>query len=327
MGEKREEQAVRIAIIGAGGVGGFYGARLVQGGADVTFVARGAHLAAMRERGLVIESAHEPLVLPQVKATDDPSTIGPVDVVLFCVKLGDSESAARALAPLMQPGTAILSLQNGVQKDDVLRAMFGEAAVMGGVSYMATTIARPGVIAQTGSLHRMIFGEYDGRRSARAEALLAACKAGGINAEISPDIRRAIWEKYVFLVGLSGATTAMRRPIGPIRANPRSRAFLLDLMREAVAVGRAQGVALPEDFAQTRLTFADTLPDDMTSSMAHDLDRGRPLELRWLSGGVVELGATVGVPTPANRAVNDILILHAAGRDAPTSGTTHDPSS
>ena len=234
--------------------------------------------------------------------------------MLFSVKLWDTESAAHSLLPLMRPGTAIISLQNGVQKDDMLRAVFGDAAVMGGVAYMATTVVRPGVIGQTGAMQRMIFGEFDGRRSPRAEALLAACKAGGIDAEISPDIRRAIWEKYVFLVGLSGATTAMRMPLGPIRANPRSRQFLLDLMREAVAVGRAHGVDLPEDYAEQRLTFADTLPDDMTSSMYHDLDRGRPLELRWLSGGVVDLGAAVGVPTPANRAVNDILILHAEGR-------------
>jgi 2-dehydropantoate 2-reductase len=318
---------VRVAIMGAGGVGGFYGARLAKGGTDVTFIARGAHLAAMRERGLVIESAHDPLVLPQVKATDDPGSIGPVDVVLFCVKLGDTESAARALLPVVQAGTTVISLQNGVQKDDALRAIFGADAVMGGVTYMATTIARPGVIAQTGALHRLIFGEYDGRRSARAEALLAACQAGGINAEISPDIRRAIWEKYVFLVGLSGATTAMRLPLGPIRGNPHSRQFLLDLMREAVAVGRAQGVALPEDFAEQRLAFADTLPEAMTSSMAHDLERGRPLELRWLSGGVMELGAAAGVPTPANRAVNDILILHSEGHASSKPGTPHDPSS
>ena len=218
--------------MGSGGVGGYFGARLAKGGADVTFIARGAHLAAMRERGLVIESTHEPIVLPTVNATDDPATIGPVDVVLFSVKLWDTESAAHSLLPLMRPGTAIISLQNGVQKDDTLRAVFGDAAVMGGVAYMATTVVRPGVIGQTGAMQRMIFGEFDGRRSPRAEALLAACKAGGIDAEISPDIRRAIWEKYVFLVGLSGATTSMRMPLGPIRANPRSRQFLLDLMRE-----------------------------------------------------------------------------------------------
>lgn len=307
---------MRIAVMGSGGVGGYFGARLAKGGADVTFIARGAHLAAMREQGLTVESAHEPLRLPTVNATDDPGTIGPVDVVLFCVKLWDTESAARSLVPIMRPGAAVISFQNGVQKDDMLRAIFGDAAVMGGVGYMATTIARPGVIVQTGSIQRMIFGEYNAASSARAEALFDASKRGGINAEISTDIRRAIWEKYVFLVGLSGATTAMRLPLGPIRENPVSRQFLFDLMREAVAVGRAHGVALPEDYAEERMAFADSLPHDMTSSMHHDLDRGRPLELRWLSGGVVALGAAVGVPTPANRAVHDILVLHAGGRSA-----------
>lgn len=305
---------MRVAIMGSGGVGGYFGARLVKGGADVTFIARGAHLAAMREHGLTVESAHEPLVLPQVNATDDPSTIGPVDLVLFAVKLWDTEAAAVSLKPIMRPDSAIISLQNGVQKDDTLRAVFGKAAVMGGVAYMATTVVRPGVIGQTGAMQKMIFGEFDGRRSPRAEAFLAACKAGGIDAEISADIRRAIWEKYVFLVGLSGATTSTRNTLGPILANPKSRRLLLDLMRETVAVGRAHGVDLPADFADTRLAFADTLPPDMTSSMFHDLNRGRPLELRWLSGGVADLGAAVGVSTPANSAVNAVLILHAGGR-------------
>jgi 2-dehydropantoate 2-reductase len=305
---------MRILIMGSGGVGGYLGARLAKGGADVVFIARGAHLEAMRAHGLLIESTEEPIHLPSVHATDDPAAAGPVDLVLFCVKLWDSEATARLLKPVVGPGTAIISLQNGVQKDDLLRAMFGADAVMGGVGYMATTIGRPGVITQTGGMQRMIFGEFDGRRSPRAEALLAACRRGGINAELSTDIRRAIWEKFVFLVGLSGSTTAMRQPLGPIRANPSSRQFLLDLMRETVAVGRALGVALPEDFAETRLAFADTLPVDMTSSMHHDLERGRPLEVRWLSGAVMDLGKQVNVPTPANRAVHDILILYAGGR-------------
>lgn len=305
---------MKIAIMGSGGVGGSFGARLAQAGAAVTFIARGAHLAAMREHGLLVESGHDRIHLPKVDATDDPTTIGPVDLVLFCVKLWDTESAARALMPLMRPETAIISLQNGVQKDAALRAIFGDDAVMGGVAYMATNVARPGVIAQTGTMQRMIFGEYDGQRSPRTEALLAACQQGGINGELTTDIRRAIWEKFVFLVGLSGATTAMRSTLGPIRSNPASRAFLLDLMREAVVVGRAHGVALPEDYAEQRLAFADGLPADMSSSMHHDLQRGGPLEVRWLSGGVMELGTAVGVPTPANRAVHDILILHAEGR-------------
>jgi 2-dehydropantoate 2-reductase len=299
--------------MGSGGVGGYFGARLVLGGSDVTFVARGAHLAAMRANGLSVDSAHEPIRLPKVNATDDPRNIGPVDMILFSVKLWDTESAARSLLPIMKPETGIISFQNGVQKDDMLRDIFGAGAVMGGVAYMATTIARPGVIAQTGTMQRMVFGEYDGRRSARAEALLAAARAGGINAELSDNIRRAIWEKFVFLVGLSGSTALYRQPLGPIRSDPHKRQLLLDLMRETVAVGRAQGVRLPDDYAEQRMSFVDGLPNDMTSSMHHDLQRGRPLELRWLSGGVAEMGAKLGVPTPANREVYDALIGQAAG--------------
>ena len=159
-----------------------------------------------------------------------------------------------------------------------------------------------------------MFGEYDGRRSPRAEAFYAACKRGGINAEISDDVRRSLWEKYVVLVAMSGATTAMRQTIGPIRTNPLTRQFLLDLAREVVAVGRAHGVNLPADYAEQRIPFFDGWPPEMTTSMHHDLQHGKPLEVRWLSGGVVDLGAQVGVPTPMNRAVRDILTLHAEGK-------------
>ncbi len=229
-------------------------------------------------------------------------------------KLDDARKAAATIAPLIGPDTAIVSFQNGVQKDDILRRMFGDKAVMGGVGYIATRIGRPGVIKHSGVMQRLVFGEYDGRRSARAEALLEACQRGGINAELSGDIRREIWEKFVFLVGLSATTTTMRLPIGPIRAHAQTRAFLFEIMREVVAVGRAHGVALAADYAEQRLAFCDGLPADMTSSMYHDLEGGKPLELAWLSGGVVELGEASGVPTPANRAVRDILALHAQGR-------------
>lgn len=309
---------MRIAIMGSGGVGGYFGAKLQKGGADVHFIARGAHLAAMRENGLTVESAHDPIRLPKVDATDDPKEIGTVDIVLFAVKLWDTESAARSLKPIVGPDTGIISLQNGVQKDDALRGIFGADAVMGGAAYMATTIGRPGVIVQTGHMQRLVFGEYDGRRSQRAQALLDAALAGGINAEIADDIRRALWEKYVFLVALSGATTSMRVPLGPIRKNPHTRQFVLDLMHEAVAVGRAQGVALPENFVEQRIPFFEGLPDTMTASMHHDLQRGQRLEVQWLSGGVAEMGAKLGVPTPANRAVYDILVLHAGGRRSDT---------
>jgi 2-dehydropantoate 2-reductase len=302
-------------MMGSGGVGGFFGGRLAHAGYDVTFVARGTHLAAMRERGLTIENeAQGDVHLPAVKVTDDPATIGPVDLVVIAVKLWGTESAARAVKPAVGPDTAVLSLQNGVIKDDILRREFGSRAVMGGVGYVATHIARPGVIRQTGALQRLVVGEYDGRRSARAEWLHAALLRAGIQAEISDDIRRTLWEKYCFLVGLSGTTATMRVPIGVVRSNPRSRAFLYDIMKETVAVGRALGVALPDNYADDRLAFADGVPPDMTSSLHHDLERGNPLEVEWLAGGVVQLGRQAGVPTPANRAVWDILAPHATGR-------------
>src|SRR5262245_41344283 len=303
--------------MGAGGVGGYFGARLIKGGvADVTFIARGSHLKAMSEHGLTVDSAHEPIHLPKVDVTDDPSRIGKVDLVMFCVKLWDSEAAARSLLPVMVPETGVISFQNGVQKDDMLRPIFGDRALMGGVAYVGTTVARPGVILQTGPLQRLVFGEYDGSRSPRAEAFLAACKAGGINAELSDDVRRSLWEKFTVLVAMSGATTAMRHTLGPIRSNPLTREFLFDLAREVVAVGRAHGVNLPPDYAEQRIPFFDGWPPEMTASMHHDLNAGKPLELRWLSGGVVDLGAKVGVPTPMNRAVRDILTLHTEGRPA-----------
>jgi 2-dehydropantoate 2-reductase len=305
---------LRIAVMGAGGIGGYFGARLVKGGADVTFIARGAHLAAMRQTGLTIESAHEPIRIPSVKATDAPATIGPVDLVMFGVKLWDTQAAARSLLPVMGPQTALISFQNGVQKDDMLRPIVGDAALVGGAAYVATTIARPGVIAMTGTMQRLVFGEYDGRRTPRIEAFHAACRAGGINAEIAADIRRELWEKFTFLTALAGATTSIRLPLGPIREHPLTRQFLVDLAREVVAVGRALGVALPVDFAEKRIVAADALPPDMTASMHHDLVRGNRLELEWLSGAVVDLGAKAGVPTPLNRAVRDILVLHAGGR-------------
>ena len=303
---------MRIGIMGSGGLGGYFGAKLAQGGADVHFIARGAHLQAMRREGLRIEGP-EPLHVRDVKATDQPAEAGVMDFVLLGVKLWDTDKAIAQMRPMVGPQTAVISFQNGVLKDDYLRAAFAAKQVMGGVGYVATTISSPGVIRQTGPMQRLIFGEFDGSRSARGEALLAACLAGGINAELSSDILREIWQKYVFLVGLSGTTTTMRRTIGPIRSHPQTRAFLEDVMREVIAVARAHGVGLPEDYLATAMQRADTVAPDMTSSMHHDLERGNPLEVRWLSGGVVELGRARGVATPCNRAIADILALHAEG--------------
>jgi 2-dehydropantoate 2-reductase len=307
---------MRIAFMGSGGVGGLIGARLAQAGCEVSFVARGAHLKAMQEHGLTLESKVGGVRLPKVRATDDPGSLGPVDLVIFAVKLWDTEAAARSILPLIGRDTGVISLQNGVVKDDILRPIVGPRALMGGVAYMATTISRPGVIEHTGTMQRVVFGEYDGRRSNRAEALLAALQKTGIDAQLSDDIRRSIWEKFVFLTGMAAVTATIRLPMGPILGNPLTRAFYLDAMREVAAVGRAHGVRLPENFAEERLAFTDTLPATMTASMHHDLERGNRLEVDWLSGAVVELGAAAGVPTPIHRAVRDILILHAQGRKA-----------
>jgi 2-dehydropantoate 2-reductase len=304
---------MRVAVMGSGGLGGYFGALLARGGADVRFVARGAHLEAMQRDGLRIEGGPDQFQLVHVRATDDPGEIGPVDLVMVCVKLWDTEAALQQLRPLVGPDTALVSFQNGVLKDSMLRAAYDESQILGGVAYVATTVSEPGVIRRTGPLQRLIVGEFDGRQTARVEAFHTAALAGGIDAEVSDDIRRAIWEKFVFLVGLSATTTTMRVPIGPIRENPQSRALLLDLMQEVVAVGRAHGVPLREDYAEQRLEFADGVSADMTSSMHHDLERGNRLEVRWLSGGVVELGREVGVETPLNRAVADILSVHTNG--------------
>ena len=300
--------------MGSGGLGGYFGARLARGGAEVSFIARGAHLQAMRTDGLRVDGGPDPFHLERVQATDRPEDVGPVDLVMVCVKLWDTGAALRAMRPLVGPGTAVVSFQNGVLKDSLLRGAVDGASIMGGVAYVASTVSQPGVIERTGPLERLVFGEFDGSRSPRAEALLAACLAGGINAELSDDIRREIWQKFVFLVGLSAMTATTRLPIGAIRANQQSRALLLELMREVVAVGRGHGVGLADDYAEQRLAFADTVSPDMTSSMHHDLERGNRLEVRWLSGGVVELGREVGVDTPLNRAVAAILAPHADGR-------------
>jgi 2-dehydropantoate 2-reductase len=305
---------MRVTVIGTGGVGGYFGARLAQGGCDVGFVARGLQLAALREHGLRIESDLGHLHLPAVRAADSPAALGPADVILICVKLWDTETAARAAAPVVSPQTMVISLQNGVSKEDTLREVLGDRAVAGGLCYIGSKILSPGVIRHTGALQKIVFGELDGCPSSRTETFLAACRSGGIDAEISSDIRRAIWEKCVFLTAVSAATTAMRSPIGPIRSNPQTRAFLLELMREVAAVGRALGIALDEGLAESKLAFCDGLPAEMTSSMHNDLQQGRRLEVPWLSGKIAELGQSVGVPTPLNRAVSDILALSAMGK-------------
>lgn len=297
----------------AGAVGGYFGARLAQAGHEVAFVARGRQLEAMLARGLRVESPLGDVQLPKPVVSEEPAGIGAVDVVLFAVKLWDTATAAKAIQPLLGASTAVVSFQNGVVKDDILRETLGAGHVFGGVSYIEAAIAEPGVIRQTGTVPRLVFGEYDGSLSPRVAAFHDICMNSGIDAEVSDRIDEVIWEKFVFLVGLSGTTSLARLAIGPIRSHPRARAFLHDVMDEVVQVARAEGVALPDNYADERLAFVDQLPASMASSMFRDLEQGHRLEVDWLSGDVVERGARLGVPTPCNRAILDVLSLHSGG--------------
>jgi 2-dehydropantoate 2-reductase len=304
---------MRIAIVGAGGVGGYFGAQLAANGEDVVFVARGAHGAAMRERGLVVRSHRHPQHIDPVTVVERPEQIGDADLVVIAVKLWDTENVARSLAPLAASGASVVSLQNGVQKDEVLRRHVPASAVFGGASHLSAFIEGPGAIVQHGDLQHIVVGEYDGTASARVTDFVRRCTSAGIDAEVSGDIQRELWEKYVFLVGISALTAATRLPIGPLRADPVTRSLLADVMREVVDVGRACGVRLGPELVQERLEFIDTLSAGMRASMANDLAEGRRLELPWLSGGVVDMAADVGLEVPANRTIAALLAPFADG--------------
>lgn len=307
---------MKIAIMGAGGIGGYFGARLQADRHKVAFIARGAHLEAMRRDGLKVRSPVGDLDLARVAASDDPSAFGAVDVVLFCVKLWDVEAAAEAVRPLLGPDTAVVALQNGVSVCDTLERILGARAVMGGVAKISATIDQPGVIRHNGEFARMIFGERGGGRSERAEALLSACRGAGIEAKLTDDIELEIWRKFVFLAPLAGVQCFYRLPIGAVREDPEKRARLGTVIAEAVAVGRAKGVGLSEDEAERTLAAVATLPEHTKPSMLVDLERGRRLELPWLNGEIVRLGTMLGVETPANAAVTDALTPFAEGQCA-----------
>ena len=304
---------MRIAVMGAGGVGGYFGARLAQAGHDVAFVARGRHLAAMRERGLVVNSALGDIRIERPSVTGDPASIAPSDVVLFAVKLWDTESAAEAIRPLLAKGGVVIPFQNGVESIERIGVVVGAERVMGGVAYIAATISEPGVIAHTGTMARLRFGPVHAAQQPAAEALLAACKGAAIEAELSADIRRALWEKFAFLAAFSGVTSVARQPMGVLRGDPDLRAALEAAIRETWTVGRAKGIALADDFVVQQMTFADGLPAEMRSSMLNDLLAGNRLEAPWLCGAVARMGSAAGVATPVNATLFATLKPYCAG--------------
>ena len=291
---------MRIAVVGAGGVGGGYGAALAHAGADVTFIARGAHLAAMKEHGLKVESPRGDTHLKPAQATDDPATVGPVDVVLFCVKLWDVESAGEQIKPMVGPNTAVIPMQNGIDASERLAPILGTQAVMGGVANISATIAAPGVIRQTGTVLRMVFGEFDGTRSPRAVAFETMCKKAGIDGVLSPNILGELWMKFILLASNASMMAVTRLPIGKLRDDPDIAALFPVAYQEVVDVGRARGVTLPDNAVELTLNFNRNAPPHLMASMAVDLLRGNRIELPWLSGKVVELGRQLGVPTPVH---------------------------
>ena len=303
---------MRIAILGSGGVGGYFGGRLAAAGADVTFLARGAHLAALRERGLRIESPLGDLHLPRVAATDDPSSVGPVDLVFLTVKLYDTESAVGMIPPLLGPHTLVVPFQNGVDSINLLTRAVALAHVAGGTTYVSAVISQPGVIRHT-AMNRLIFGPLEGAPPPVLEQLLELATAAGIDAVLSQTIVADIWTKFVRLTAFSGMTAVARCPIGHVLADPDLFAMLQAALRESIAVARARRIPLPARIFDVIVGSMGEMPRGTKSSMLEDLERGRPLELPWLSGAIVRTGAEAGVETPTHHLIVTLLKPHELG--------------
>jgi 2-dehydropantoate 2-reductase len=304
---------MRIAVVGTGGIGAPYGASLAKAGADVTFVARGAHLAAIRENGLRVEGDRGETHVRPAQATDNIASIGAVDFALLCVKLWDVESAGEQLRPIVGPGTAVIPLQNGVDAAERLISILGPEAVMGGTAFVTGNIAAPGIIRQTGTYQRMTFGELDGRTSERGRRLREMCEAAGFEGVLSPDIGVPIWEKFILLVPLSGLNALTRVPLGKWRDDPDLLALYEAALRETVAVGLAEGVGLPPDSVDSGMAMMRSMPPYHMTSMGNDLRRGSRLELPWFAGKVVELGRRHSIPTPVNGFIYAALKPHING--------------
>ena len=303
---------MRIAIIGTGGVGGYYGARLAEAGGDVSFFARGKHLAAMRERGLRVLSPSGDIHLTKVNATDRPEDIGPVDVVFISVKLYDTESILPLLPPLIGPETVVISFQNGVDAVETITRAVGKRHAAGGTTYLVAAIAEPGVIKH-GALGRLVFGPLDEAQRPILQELRDLCQKAKLDVVLSDNILVEIWAKFVRLTSFSGLTSVTRRPIGALQTDPDLKVLFRRAVEEAVAVARAKQVPLSPTIVDDIVTSTSTMPPESKSSMLGDLEGGRRLELPWLSGAVVRIGQEVGVPTPTHAFITAVLKPHVNG--------------
>jgi 2-dehydropantoate 2-reductase len=305
---------MKFAIMGSGGVGGYFGARLAAAGNDVSFIARGAHLEAIKSHGLRVQSPRGDMHIQPAQATSDPASVGAVDIVLFATKLYDTESAGEQCRALIGDETAVISLLNGVDSETQLSRILGKEHVAGGVARISAELAEPGVILHHSKFASIEFGEMDGKPSERLKAFLAAARHAQIDAELVDDINAAIWGKFIMLASFSAITTLTRLPAGPIRANPQTWSLMEAAVREAGAVARARDVQLGEKDVEKIIGFMHAMPETMKSSMLMDLERGRRLELEWLSGAVCRLGGEAGVETPVHGMALAALAPFANGR-------------
>jgi 2-dehydropantoate 2-reductase len=303
---------MKIAVMGAGAIGGYVGARLAAAGAEVAFVARGPHLAAIRERGLEVRSPLGDLRVDAATATDDPAAVGEVDAVLLATKLYDVEPAARAIAPMVGPETAVVCLQNGVDATGIVARAYGRDRVVGGVVLINAEITAAGVIRHN-ALNRLTVGPLDGRPSVRLERLVALATRAGIEAAMSHDIRLEIWRKFLLLAPMSALSAMTGVELGRIREQAETWQLAEQGMREVVAVANAEGVELTEQDVRRTLAFVQGMSPTWRASLAVDLRQGRRLEVDWLSGAVCRLGQAVGIPTPFHRVALGVLKPHASG--------------
>jgi 2-dehydropantoate 2-reductase len=304
---------MRIAVFGAGAVGGYFGGRLAAARHDVAFVARGAQLDALRRDGLRIDSPKGSLHLRALTATDRPQDVGTVDAVLFTVKMYDVDDAASRLGPLLGPATVVVTLQNGVDAVEMVSRHVGREHVAAGAAYIVASVDAPGRIRHTAA-DSLVFGELDGSRSARLAALEEAGRGAGFGASLSDAIERDLWIKFVRLATWSGMTAVARSPIGVIREDPELMAMMMAALDEAIAVGSARGIRFPAALVADTVELVHGFPFDSKSSMLQDLERERRLELPWLSGAVVRMGRLHGTPTPVHRFISAVLGPFCAGK-------------
>jgi 2-dehydropantoate 2-reductase len=310
---------MRIAIMGAGAVGGYFGGLLALSGMDVTFIARGPHLRAMQQSGLALETPKGTLKVEHARFVADPSEVGDCDVVLFAVKAYDIEAAAAPLKPLVDRGATIISVLNGVDHQDRIGAVVGADRVLGGLALVSGVMTAPGVIRYTSPMSSLRFGEADGSMSRRAIAFRDVCTTAGFTAEVSSDIRAAQWAKFVALATNAALTSLFRLPVGYIYHDPQTIPLAMRGFEEVAAVGRAMGIALPADAVERALAMHQSFPKGMYASMYHDLAKGRPMELDSLSGYIVRQGRSLGVPTPVHEMAYLALkpYLHGAPEPLP----------